>query len=129
MPCAFHHGDLYRGRFRHGRPGYDPDFAHLRVGTYLLLKLFKRALIRHPEAAFVDYGVGDADYKRRFGSRSWREGSLVVYAPTFRATRVNVVRTALLAVVGTVKRVVGRGAVYHRVKRGWRRRLTSTEDK
>jgi hypothetical protein len=123
--CAFHYGDLYRGRFRHGRPGYDPDFAHLRVGTYLLLQLFDD-LIRHPEADFVDYGVGDADYKRRFGSRSWREGNVVVYASTFRAARVNVVRTSLLGAVRTAKRVFGKGALYQRVKRDWRRRLTRT---
>jgi CelD/BcsL family acetyltransferase involved in cellulose biosynthesis len=122
-PRAFHHGELYRGRFRHGRPGYDPDFAHLRIGTYLLLKVFED-LIEHPEASVVDYGVGDADYKRRFGTRSWREASVVVYAPTLRAVRVNVVRTSLLAAVRLAKSVFGKGAVYKRIRRSWRRRLT-----
>lgn len=122
-PCAFHYGDLYRGRFRHGRPGYDPEFADLRVGTYLMLRLFDD-LCEHPEAKIVDYGVGDADYKRRFGTRSWREGNVVVYAPTFRAASINVIRTALLAGVRMAKRVFGKGALYQRIRRDWRRRLT-----
>ena len=123
VPRAFHHGELYRGRFRHGRPGYDPDYAHLRIGTYLLLRVFED-LIAHPEASVVDYGVGDADYKRRFGTRSWREGSVVVYAPTFRALRVNVIRTTLLGAVRLAKRIFGKGATYQRIRREWRRRLT-----
>jgi Acetyltransferase (GNAT) domain len=121
-PCAFHYGELYGGRFRHGRPGYDPGLAELRVGTYLLLRLLDD-LCRHEDARVVDYGIGDADYKRRFGTRSRREGNVLVYAPTWRAARVNVVRTALLAAVGLAKRAVGQGELFHRIKRGWRHRL------
>lgn len=123
VPCAFHHGELYRGRFRHGRPGYDPALGHLRVGTYLLLDVFDD-LIQHPDARIVDYGIGDADYKRRFGTRSWREGNVVVYAPTFRAATINLIRTSLLAAVRLTKRIVGKGEVYRRIRRDWRRRLT-----
>ncbi len=122
-PRAFQHGELYRGRFRLGRPGYDPELAHLRLGTYLLLRLLED-LVDTPGATFVDYGIGDADYKRRFGTHSWREGNVIVYAPTFRAARVNLVRTSLLAGVRVTKRILGKGAVYQRLKRGWRRRLT-----
>jgi CelD/BcsL family acetyltransferase involved in cellulose biosynthesis len=121
-PVAFHHGELYGGRFRHGRPGYDPELAHLRIGTFLLLRLFDD-LCRHPDARVVDYGVGDADYKRRFGTRSRREGNVVVYAPTARAVTVNVVRSSLVAGVGLAKRGLKRSTLYGRVKRGWRRRL------
>jgi CelD/BcsL family acetyltransferase involved in cellulose biosynthesis len=128
VPCAFHHGELYQGRFRHGRPGYDPDLGHLRVGTYLLLLVFGDLIERH-DARIVDYGIGDADYKRRFGTRSWREGNVVVYAPTLRAATVNLLRTSLLAAVRLAKRIFGKGEVYRRIKRGWRRRLTSAESR
>jgi hypothetical protein len=126
LPVAFHYGDLYRGRFRHGRPGYDPELADFRVGTYLMLRLFED-LIAHPEARVVDYGVGDADYKRRFGTRSWREGNVVLYAPSLRAGFVNMTRTGLQGAVLAAKKIFGKGAFYQRVKRGWRRRLTDSE--
>ena len=80
-------------------------------------------LCRHPEARVVDYGVGDADYKKRFGTRSTREGNVVVYAPTARAVTVNLVRSALVATVGLGKRALKRSDLYRRVKREWRSRL------
>jgi hypothetical protein len=122
-PCAFQHGELYGGRFRLGTPGYDPELARLSVGTYLLLRLIDD-LCADDNARVFDYGLGDADYKRRFGTRSWTEGSVLIYAPTLRAATINVVRTTLLKSVGLAKSVIGSGELFHRIKRGWRRRLT-----
>jgi CelD/BcsL family acetyltransferase involved in cellulose biosynthesis len=121
-PVAFHHGELFGGRFRHGRPGYDPELSHLRIGTYLLLKMIDD-LCQRPDAQIVDYGIGDAAYKKRFGTRSRVEGNVVVYAPTARAITVNLVRSTLLALVRTTKRVLKRSDLYGRVKREWRSRL------
>jgi CelD/BcsL family acetyltransferase involved in cellulose biosynthesis len=121
-PCAFHHGELYGGRFRHGRPGYDPQFADLRVGTYLLLKMFDD-LCRDDEARVVDYGIGEAEFKNRFGTASWLEANVVIVAPTVRATSINVLRTVLLLASRGARRILGRGKLFHMIRRGWRRRL------
>ena len=66
------------------------------------------------------------DYKRRLGTRSWREGSVVIYAPTWRASTINLVRTILLKSVGVAKRAIGNGELFRRIKRDWRRRLSDT---
>lgn len=121
-PVAFHHGELFGGRFRHGRPGYDPELSHLRIGTYLLLQMIGD-LCSRPDARVVDYGIGDAAYKKRFGTRSRLEGNVVVYAPTPRAITVNVVRSSLLAAVRIAKRVLKRNELYGRLRRTWRSRL------
>jgi CelD/BcsL family acetyltransferase involved in cellulose biosynthesis len=121
-PAAFQYGELYAGRFRLGRPGYDPGLAHLRIGQYVLLRLLDD-LCRDDDARILDYGPGDAEYKRRFGSHSRREGSVVIYAPTFRAARINVLRTVLSGSVSLAKRAIGRGELFNRIKKGWRRRL------
>ena len=73
-PCSFHWGELYHGRFRLGRPGYDPALAHHRVGTYLLLQVLDD-LCRDEQARILDFGRGDAEYKKRFGTRSWTRGT------------------------------------------------------
>jgi CelD/BcsL family acetyltransferase involved in cellulose biosynthesis len=122
-PCAFWHGEAYRGVFRIGVPGYDPQYAQLRVGTFVLMRLVED-LCADETVDTVDYGFGDAEYKRRFGSRSWQEEDVLVYAPTARAVRINLVRTALLAAVGVARRVLQRGDALGRVKRGWRKRLS-----
>jgi CelD/BcsL family acetyltransferase involved in cellulose biosynthesis len=123
QPVAFHQGELYRGRFRLGRPGYDPEFAQQRVGTYVLLKVFED-LCTLADARTLDYGVGDAEYKRRFGTRSWHEGNVLIFAPSFRATRINLTRRVLLRGVTLAKRAVGQGDLARSVKRRWRDRLS-----
>lgn len=126
-PCSFQYGELYRGRFRLGRPGYDPALAHLRVGTYLLLKAFDD-LCRDETARIVDFGIGEADYKQRFGTTSVREGSVLVYAPTFRGARLNLTRTALQAGIRASKRVAGRGKLARSLKRRFRERARPSDD-
>jgi CelD/BcsL family acetyltransferase involved in cellulose biosynthesis len=120
-PVAFEHGALYEGRFHSGRPGYDPALAHLGIGTFLFVRALED-LCADPEAAVFDYGFGDADYKRAFGSRCRREGSVVVYAPTVRAQSINLLRSTLLATTTAGKRAVG-GETLHQLKRRWRLRL------
>ncbi len=120
-PCSFQYGELYRGRFRLGRPGYDPALSHLRVGTYLLLQALED-LCRDETARVVDFGIGDADYKERFGTGSWREGNVVIYAPTWRGARINLTRAALETSIGTAKRIAGDSRLAHRLKRRSRRR-------
>ena len=65
-------------------------------------------LQRTTTARVLDYGVGDAEYKRRFGTRSWREGNVFIYARTFRGIRINLTRTVLLAGVGGARRILDR---------------------
>jgi CelD/BcsL family acetyltransferase involved in cellulose biosynthesis len=125
-PVAFEHGALYRGRFRSGRPGYDPDFANLSVGTYLFLQTLAE-LCSDRDARVVDHGTGDADYKRRFGTRSWQEANAVLYAPTLKGIRINLARTVLQTGVVTARRVIGRGELAQSVKRRWREQLSRGE--
>jgi hypothetical protein len=120
-PCSFQYGELYRGRFRLGRPGYDPALAHLRVGTYVLLKAFDD-LCADETARIVDFGIGEADYKERFGTTSVREGSVIVYAPTFRGARLNLTRTALQTSIRATKRIAGRGKLARSLRRRFRER-------
>jgi CelD/BcsL family acetyltransferase involved in cellulose biosynthesis len=102
-PVAFEHGALYRGRFFSGRPGHDPRYAHLGVATYLFMHALAE-LCSDPDAHVLDHEVGDAEYKSAYGSRCRRESSLVVYAPTFRARRINLVRSALRTTNGIAAR-------------------------
>ena len=119
-PSSFQFGELYSGRFRLGRPGYDPDLAHLRIGTYLLLKVLEE-LCDDEGVRLVDFGIGDAEFKERFGTRSWREGNVLIYAPTVRGARINVTRTALESGIGATKRLAGRSRLAGSLKRRFRR--------
>ncbi len=124
-PCAFWHGEAYRGVFRIGVPGFDPSVGHLRVGNFVLMRLIQD-LCADANVHTLDYGFGNAEYKRRFGSRSWQEEDVLVYATTAKGIRVNAARTSVLFSAALVRRALERGNVFDRLKRGWRRRLSES---
>jgi CelD/BcsL family acetyltransferase involved in cellulose biosynthesis len=123
-PIAFWPGVGYRGRFLTGTPGYDPAYAKLRPGTFLLMRLIED-LCREGEARILDLGTGDAEYKRHYCDRRTEQEDVLVYARTVRAVRINLVRTAVLRVTDVVSRAARRLRLYDWLKRSWRRRLQS----
>ena len=82
-------------------------------------------LCREGETRILDFGVGDAEYKRRYADRHVEEEDVVVYASTLRAMRINLVRTALVGTTDVVARGIQRLGLYDRLKRSWRKRLQS----
>ena len=120
QPSSFQYGELYRGRFRLGRPGYDPALSHLRIGTYLLLQVLDE-LCSDDETRLVDFGIGDAEFKERFGTTSFREGNVLVYTPSLRGARINLTRTALESGIRAAKRIASRGKLAASLKRRSRR--------
>lgn len=124
-PIAFWPGYAYGGTFFIGTPGYDPAYAHHRVGQFLQAEMTE-ALCRDEEIEYLDYGFGDSEYKRRFGNESWEEADILLFAPTFKGIRVRAVRTAVASSVGLAKRVLG-GERAARLKKEWRRRLAARD--
>jgi hypothetical protein len=122
---AFWPGSAYAGTFFIGTPGYDPAFTDYRIGMYLQMRMTEQ-LIADPDVRAIDYGLGDAEYKRRFGSESWYEADVLVFAPTPRALAINAVRTAILAAAAGAKAALERAGALERLKRGWRRRLAAS---
>lgn len=123
-PAAFWLGHAYRRTFFTGPTGYDPKLAHLRLGTYVLMKMIED-LCGDNDVDYVDYGFGEAEYKRHFGDESWLEEDVLVFAPTVRGVRVNLARAGLLTMADAFRRVSERTPFLRGVKRGWRIRLSS----
>jgi CelD/BcsL family acetyltransferase involved in cellulose biosynthesis len=123
-PAAFWHGIAWRNVFSIGVPGYDPAYAHLRIGTYVLMKAIED-LCGDEAVDTLDFGFGDAEYKRRFGTHRWEEEDVLVYAPTFRGLRVNLTRTVVLKSAALARRAGERTPALQNLKRRWRSRLAS----
>ena len=121
-PQAFWVGNAYGRVFQAGPTGYNATLAHLRPGRYVLLRMLED-LCADPDVEEVDWGIGDAEYKRHFATHGWLEEDVLVFAPTFRGVRVNLTRTALLSATGGVRRVADRVPALRDVKRRWRARL------
>jgi hypothetical protein len=122
QPVAFWPGYVYNRTFTIGIPGYDPAFAEHRVGTYVQMRLIAD-LCADDAVDAVDYGRGDAEYKRRFGSESWEEQDVVAFAPTFRAMRVNATRNAVVGAGRGAQAALAKVGLADKVKKRWRERL------
>ncbi|MFO0982787.1 MAG: GNAT family N-acetyltransferase [Planctomycetota bacterium] len=122
-PAAFWPGYAYHGSFFIGIPGYDPAYGELRVGQFLQMKMIE-ALCRDPAIEFVDYGFGDAQYKRSFATESWEEADVLFFAPTLRAVSVNLTRSTIRGVIGLGKRLLDKGQLSAKLKKLWRKRLS-----
>lgn len=125
-PAAFWYGFAYRGVFQTAVPGYDPRYGRLNIGMVVLLKLVEE-LCADESISMLDFGFGDAEYKRRLGDESWLEQDVLVFEPTLRAIRINTIRSSLLTGVGLGRRAVAAAGTQDRIKKVWRRRLAAPE--
>jgi CelD/BcsL family acetyltransferase involved in cellulose biosynthesis len=124
-PIAFWQGYADHGTFHSANMGYDAAYADHSPGTYVLWRGFEE-LFADAAVTTIDYGLGDAEYKRRFGNDTWEEQDVLLFAPTARAVRINLTRSAILAAADLARRALDRTGATARVKKVWRRRLRST---
>jgi len=125
-PVAFEYGELFGGTYYLGGKGYVPELADKSLGNYVALKVLAE-LIGEGSAQRIDFGFGDADYKRSFGDGGWDEADLTVYARRPRPLAINALHSAIVGADRGARRVAGRDRVA-KVKSLWRsRRVPTTE--
>lgn len=116
VPKAFWMGCIYGDTFHSEYTGYDPELRHYEIGSLLLAHMMEE-LVREG-VRFVDFGLGTAFYKQRFGTESWEECDLVLYGPTFRNRLV----AASMAGAKWVRSAAMRLPFVDRIKKMWRQR-------
>jgi GNAT acetyltransferase-like protein len=93
-PVAFWHGNAYKGSFGVVSTGFDPAYAEDRPGTYLLMRAVED-LSADGSAQVLDFGFGDADYKRHFGDDFVEEQDIGIFEPRPRLLALNAAHSAL----------------------------------
>lgn len=121
-PIAFWHGMGLGGRLISGIPGFDPEYSELRVGTYALVRLVE-SLATDPDFTVFDFGFGDAEYKRRFGTASWEEESLALFARRPKPLSIGLLRAGIRSTNDAARSVLGKAGLTGRLRNAWRRRL------
>jgi hypothetical protein len=122
QPVAFASGFVSRGTLWLEHLGFDPAFRRYRPGMFLLLRLIED-LAGRGDVRTIDFGIGDADYKRRLCDRSTETVSVYVFAPTARGLWLNSLHgiASRLSLVG--RACLGRLGLLSRTKSLWRRAL------
>ena len=125
-PCAFWIGNVYNSVFLSDFLGHDPAYAKYSPGNYLLTHVIKELCA--DGIAAVDFGVGEALYKQRFGRTTWQENEIFLYALTLKGMQAKALHmgAGYVSIVG--KRLLG-ADLTARLKRLWRNHLTRSGPK
>ena len=121
-PSAFWNGCLFGKTFCAWTTAYDPDYADFRPGLYLLQRLVAD-LCEKEDAIELDFGFGDAQYKRDWCDQTRREASLFLFAPTLRGASLNLFRTSVMVGTHTARRLLTQTGLLKKGKKLWRDHL------
>ncbi|WP_157271640.1 GNAT family N-acetyltransferase [Azohydromonas aeria] len=116
---AFWFGFVYRGCFHSSETGYDPALRDHEVGTLMFARLVDE--LAREGVQRLDFGLGDAYYKERFGSGAWRETSVWLFAPTAKGVLLMAYIRLFAIVEQAARRLVERLGLADRIKNAWRR--------
>jgi len=119
---AFWIGIVYRGVFHSTETAYDPELKKFEVGTLLFVHLVDE-LVREGIVK-LDFGLGDAHYKKRFGSRSWKEATIHVFSKSIKGLFLETILSLFHSLDSLLRRVLTKFGFLDRLKARWRSRLT-----
>ena len=102
--------------------GYDPSLRNRNPGTALFLKVLE-SLCHDTSIDSIDFYFGDAEYKNRYGTESWSEASVHVFAPRLRPILINTLRSSLMMVDAGLGQFMKKIGLEAWLKRRWRDRL------
>ena len=120
-PAAFWFGWCFRDTFVSIANAFDPALSDLRVGQYLQMEVMG-TLCEEPDVRVFDWGIGSAEYKRRFGDRVTYEAEIVLLRRSVRGRRIAAAIMLRALVAGVMQRVVGKTQLATEAKRRWRKR-------
>jgi len=119
QPCAFQHGCRYKSKYFLEQIGFDPKWGKYNIGTVLFLKVLENMCGDH-QVERLDFGFGNAEYKRSFGDSRWDEASVYIFAPRLYPLTINLLQTVLGSVSLVLKCIVHGLHSTDKIKRRWR---------
>jgi CelD/BcsL family acetyltransferase involved in cellulose biosynthesis len=96
--------------------GYDPDYAHLSVGTVLQMVVLER-LFGEARYRYFDFTEGEGAHKQMFGTASTAACSFFLLRPSITNYLLAGMLNALDNSVGVAKRLAQRGGALARIRR------------
>lgn len=124
VPAAYWYCSLYKSALHLHATGYTPALRRYELGTVLLVELICDQC--KDGVSLVDFGLGDADYKQRFGSRSYLESGFGIYRKSIRGACVRAAETAVSGLDRQARALLLRVGGTQRLKTIWKRRLGRT---
>jgi len=127
-PVAFWAGMGHQGVFYITTPGFDPDYGQHSVGSFTMLRMIEE-LCADPDHSWIEFGRGDAQYKREFADPVKQQTDIWIAA----ARPWPMLVTAATSLTGLINQTAKRWMENHewgrRLKSRWRQRFQGTRQK
>jgi hypothetical protein len=121
-PSAFLTGFSYRKTYFGATTGYDPELREFAPGVFLLQRLLED-ICEDGTVSEVDFGFGDAQYKRELCDTPRLDGSFLLFAPNLRGVSLNLMRAPLVFATRYARSVLNHAHLLQEIKKAWRGHL------
>lgn len=115
-PCAYWILTRYKKTCLSNFLGFDAKYAKYSPGLVLFAKIMED-LCQDPTLEKIDFGSGDAIYKKRFGDYVWQEADVMIYPPTYSGLKLNLMRTLILGFSQNLEMALARFGLLNRIKK------------
>jgi hypothetical protein len=122
---AFWIGTVYRDGFYSSATGYDQDLREYELGTLVFVRMVDE--LAREGVRKLDFGMGDAVYKQRFGDRSWQEGTIWLFAPTAKGLVLRSTMGLFSTIDNVGRRLIQKVGGLDRLRTAWRRHLAPSK--
>jgi Acetyltransferase (GNAT) domain len=120
-PIAFWVGVVYGGWFHSDHTGFDSEYRDCSPGTYLQVKMIEDFCREGLHG--IDFGLGDAEYKRRFGNETFEESPVSLFAPRPKGMAIKAAHSLTGGVSSVLKEILARMNLLMKLKKRWRDHL------
>jgi CelD/BcsL family acetyltransferase involved in cellulose biosynthesis len=125
IPIAFHAGVVHGTSYALEATAYLPEYSQWSPGTVLLLRVIEDLCMAGVKD--IDYGFGEADYKRNHSTITCEESTIHIHSAGSRYHWMAPLERTSVFVEKSMKRFVGRLGLKARIRKYWRNRITTRQ--
>ena len=118
-PSAYWAGTVYDGVYTVNYTSFDPEFKHYHPGQVALIFMIEE-FCDDQDVQRIDYGFGDAAYKKRFGNVSLTEADIYYFTASLRGQAWRTVRFSVSGAHGLLRTGLERWNLLDKVRTFWR---------
>jgi hypothetical protein len=118
-PVAYWSGFRCGRKFYGETTGYDPAYREYHPGIFLLMKMIEQ-LCDEYNVNWIDFGQGDAEYKRIYCDERYEEMSFYLFSPAMDILLLSSARMVLLSTSRCIEFFLDRFELRGKLKKIWR---------